>query len=413
MVHLYIDPGTGSMLFTILIGVIGAAIYFFRNLFMKLKFFISGGKVEKSADKIPFVIYSDHKRYWNVFEPICDEFERRGVDVVFYTSSEDDPALSKNYEHVKCEFIGEGNKAFAKLNMLNASVLLATTPGLDVYQWKRSKDVDYYIHIPHSPSDILTYRMFGLDYYDAILVNGAFQGDQVRQLEAIRNIKKKEIEIVGLPYMDRMIQQLKAAKPLEKNDEITVLVAPSWGKSAILGKYGEKFLDAILKTGYHIIVRPHPQSYTSEKELIDNLQKKYPNSDQLEWNRDNDNFEVLRKSDIMISDFSGVIFDFVLVFDKPIIYADTSFDSSPYDAWWVDGPIWSFEVLPRLGNQLKETDFDRMKELIDDGISSSYFTEERQKVREECWQYQGLGAQKTVDYMLHKYEQLSNTEENK
>ena len=36
----------------------------------------------------------------------------------------------------------------------------------------------------------------------------------------------------------------------------------------------------------------------------------FPDSDQIEWNRDADNFEVLRKSDIMISDYSGVIFDF-------------------------------------------------------------------------------------------------------
>ena len=35
---LYIDPGTGSMLFTILIGVLGTALYFLRNVFMKLKY---------------------------------------------------------------------------------------------------------------------------------------------------------------------------------------------------------------------------------------------------------------------------------------------------------------------------------------------------------------------------------------
>ena len=68
---LYIDPGTGSMLFTILIGLIGAAIYSLRMLFVKLRFVISGGKkVEVNKNKIPFVIFSDNKRYWNVFEPI-------------------------------------------------------------------------------------------------------------------------------------------------------------------------------------------------------------------------------------------------------------------------------------------------------------------------------------------------------
>ena len=42
---LYIDPGTGSMLFTILIGVIGASIYSLRMLFIKLRFKLSGGKI--------------------------------------------------------------------------------------------------------------------------------------------------------------------------------------------------------------------------------------------------------------------------------------------------------------------------------------------------------------------------------
>ena len=58
---------------------------------------------------------------------------------------------------------------------------------------------------------------------------------------------------------------------------------------------------------------------------------KYGEGSGVTWNRDNDNFEILKKADIMISDFSGVMFDFALVFDKPIIYADTSFDASVYD----------------------------------------------------------------------------------
>ena len=33
--RLYIDPGTGSMLFTVLLGLIGAAFYSLRMLFIK------------------------------------------------------------------------------------------------------------------------------------------------------------------------------------------------------------------------------------------------------------------------------------------------------------------------------------------------------------------------------------------
>ena len=98
-----------------------------------------------------------------------------------------------------------------------------------------------------------------------------------------------------------------------------MLLAPSWGESAILKKYGEKIIEVLLQTGYHVIVRPHPQSFRSETEMIERIMKAYPDSDQLEWNRDNDNYEVLKRSDILISDFSGVIFDFTLIFDKPVI----------------------------------------------------------------------------------------------
>ena len=68
---LYIDPGTGSMLFTILIGIIGAGIYSLRMLWIKMRFMLSGGKAEMNGNRIPFVIFSDDKRYWKVFEPIC------------------------------------------------------------------------------------------------------------------------------------------------------------------------------------------------------------------------------------------------------------------------------------------------------------------------------------------------------
>ena len=146
---LYIDPGTGSMLFAILIGIFGALGYVLRMAWVKIRFKLSSGKKEITVDKIPYVIFTDDKRYWNVFEPICREFNKRGIDIEYLTASEDDPGLNCNYEHVKPRFIGEGNKAYSKLNFLKASIVLSTTPGLDVYQWKRSREVDCYVHILH------------------------------------------------------------------------------------------------------------------------------------------------------------------------------------------------------------------------------------------------------------------------
>ena len=407
---LYIDPGTGSMLFTVLIGIIGAAIYSVKTFWMKLKFVLSGGKAEKNKDKIPFVIFSDNKRYWNTFEPVCREFDSRGIDVVYMTASPDDPALNNPYEHIKAEFIGEGNKGFAKLNFLNASIVLATTPGLEVYQWKRSKEVDYYVHMLHAPGEITGYRMFGIDYYDALLLNGEFQVRDVRKLEQLRHLPPKELVKIGIPYMDEMAKRLEAAPPIAEHST-TVLLAPSWGSTAMFSVFGGKVIDILLQTGYHIIVRPHPQSFTSEKDLMDELMQKYPESEQLEWNRDNDNFEVLRRSDILISDFSGVIFDVALVYDKPVIYTDLRSNVDPYDAWWLDSPMWTASAFPKIGYRLTSDNIEQLHTLIDSCLMDSQYEKGRKSVQREAWEYKGEGAKRAVDYLLKKYDELNAVKE--
>lgn len=403
---LYIDPGTGGMLFTILFGLFGVVVFSFRVLLMNMKFRMSGGKSAKiNGQKIPLAIFAEHKRYWNVFEPILDELEKRKQKTVYMTCSEDDPAFGKKYEYVTVEFIGKGNKAFSRLNLLNASVLLSTTPSLDVFQWKRSKNVDYYIHIPHAPNDITLYRMFGIDHYDAILLSGEYQEKQIRQLEEKRGLKTKEIELVGIPYMDEMKKKLEASGEAEGHER-TVLLAPSWGESGILSKYGDSIIDALISTGYKVIIRPHPQSFDVEKDMLERLMSKYDDPSKVEWNRDDNNFEVLRRSDILISDFSGVVFDFSLVFDKPVIFTKAKFDPAPYDAYWIEDPLWMFEILPSLGLELTDENIGNIKELIDRCIDDPSFGEGRDRARRETWVNIGEGANRAADFVIRKIDEV-------
>ena len=400
---LYIDPGTGSMLFSLLMALATTAVFVSRELFIRLKFVLSGGKASKAgSSKIPIVIYSDHKRYWNVFKPVCDEAERRGVNITYYTQSSDDPVLSTPYEHIKAEFIGEGNKGFAKLNFLKADVVLSTTPGLDVYQWKRSRNVKWYVHIPHLAGDLTTYRMFGLDFYDTVLLTGNYQGQDVRTLERLRGIKEKELVIVGCTFFDSMRARL-ASSPRPHNEKTCVLVAPSWGKSGILSVYGKRLLDPLAASGLDVVIRPHPQSLTAEKDLLCSLESAYKDCSNVSWNYDNDNFDILNKADVMITDFSGVIFDYTLVFGKPVIYSKIeAFDSSPYDACWLNHELWTFSVLPEMGVELDAEDFNDIKKIIEDAVSNENFRQNRERISGEAWQNKGGAAKAVVDYLTKK-----------
>ncbi len=406
-IRLYIDPGTGSMLFTILLGITGALNYLLKTGLLKLRLNLSRGKkIESGSGKIPIVIFSDDKRYWSVFEPVCREFDRRGVDVVYMTASPDDAALQNPYEHIRGEFIGENDRAFARLNFLDAVIVLSTTPGLDVYQWKRSRNVQYYVHMLHAANEVTGYRMFGLDYYDALMLSGEYQVKDIRALEKLRSLPQKDLVKIGIPYLDEMAERLHADKR-EHSGQTVVLLAPTWGKSSIFGKYGGKIIDELVKTGYHIIIRPHPQSFTSEKKLMEKLMDQYPQSGQIEWNRDSDNYEVLKRADILISDFSGVVFDFALVHDKPVIYADTEFDDSPYDAWWLDTPFWTLTALERIGQKLTKDNLSSLKQMIDACLTEPGYVNGRREVRAETWEHEGEGTKRAVDYLLAKYQKLT------
>ena len=213
---------------------------------------------------------------------------------------------------------------------------------------------------------------------------------------------------MGLPFMDQMRDRI-VSRPVslaESRGEKTVLLAPSWGPSGTLSVYGERIIEALLSTGYLLIVRPHPQSFTAEKELIEKLMTKYPDGEILQWNRDNDNFDVLSRADVLISDFSGVLFDFSLVFDKPVIYTDTSFDKGLYDCFWLDEELWTFKILPKIGIQLTNENLPQLKNLIDQSLEDPRFQKARDEARRETWQYPGEGAKRTVDYLMSKLNTL-------
>jgi len=396
---LYIDPGTGSALFSILIGAAATVYFLGRALIIKLKVVLSGGKAVNTASvEQPFVIYNEGKQYWNVFKPVLDEFEKHKTGLLYLTSSQDDPVFDTSWNFIKPEYIGEGNRAFARLNMLRAGVCLMTTPGLDVYQLKRSKMVKHYAHILHAPSDATMYRLFGFDYFDSVLLTGDYQAEDIKTLERQRNIPEKKLITVGCSYLDVYAEKIKNI-PSEENHPFTVLVSPSWGPSAILTRYGEKLLDPLSVSGWRIIIRPHPQSKKSESEMLEHLQARYKDKSNIEWDFERENIYSLNKADIMISDFSGIIFDYMFLRDKPVLYVSQDFDLRPYDADDLDHELWQFKTVKEAGIELREEDFPGITEVIKNAGDSENLKQARKRARETAWQYPGEAGKRIYEFM--------------
>ncbi len=406
---LYIDPGTGSMLFSILIGAAATLFFVAKAAWIKLKILLSGkkdGSGVVDASYKTYVIYNEGNQYWNVFKPVADEFEKRKIPLMYYTSSKTDPIFDQKYEFVTSEYIGEGNTAFAKLNMLSAGFVLMTTPGLQVYQLKRSKNVKHYSHVLHMPNDATTYRLFGLDYFDSVLLTGDYQKDDIRTLEKNRGINSKDLVTVGCSYLDVLSEKINSI-PAEENHVFTVLVSPSWGEVGVLKRFGERLLDPLAATGWKIIVRPHPQSKKSEADMLKRLEERYKDNANVEWDYNRDNIYSMKKADIMISDFSGIVFDYTFLCNKPVMYVNTDMDLRPYDAYDLNKQLWQFSVLEKMGIKLEEKDFANIKEVIQNASDSPELAEQRKIAKETAWMNIGKAGEKIADYMISTVEKQS------
>ncbi|CAK0751123.1 CDP-Glycerol:Poly(Glycerophosphate) glycerophosphotransferase [Gammaproteobacteria bacterium] len=400
----YIDPGTGSMLFSVMIGLVSVVFFTVRSALIRLRtlpIWYHHDKGYASKNKKEFVIYSEGRQYWNVFRPVIEELDRRAISCHFYTSDESDPGLKYQSNHVKARFIGKGNKAYAMLNMLEADLCLMTTPGLDVYQLKRSKFVKHYTHILHSTDDVTFYRLFGLDYFDSVLLTGEYQKKAIRQLETLRGIKEKKLIVVGCTYLDELKKSLDNLPVVVKTDSnYTVLVSPSWGENGILRKFGMSLLKPLVESNFQVIIRPHPQSAISEKKILDYLMEQLKPYQNVEWDFHRENIHAMQKSDIMISDFSAIVFDYLFLFSRPVIYTSYNFDKRPYDCSDLEEEPWKFQTLNRIGIRLTEDNFMNIREIVLNNIHNRDLQEKIRERRETAYFYPGQAGEKVVDAIL-------------
>ena len=324
----YIDPATGSMLFSALVGILATVYFLSRQLIMKIRLFTPGSVRQRDTHSL--VLYNEGPQYWGVFKPLLEELARRQEPCTYLCASPEDPGLSFESEFIKARYIGQGNRAYFQLNMLEADLMVATTPGLDVLQFKRSRRVKHYCHILHHLNNTATYRLFGIDYYDSVLLNGPHQPGIIRELERHRKTPVKDLRIIGSTYLDSLMEKKRSLSPVE-HDGFTVLVSPSWGPNSLLSRYGTKLLDPLAQSGLNVILRPHPQSSLSEKKLLDRLQEELSVYKNISWDFDKENIYAMQKADVMISDFSSIMFDFIFLFSRPVAVFNFELDPRGFD----------------------------------------------------------------------------------
>lgn len=371
----YIDPGTGSLLVYALLGIASSLYFILKDILYRLYVFAIGkfrktGDTKKINDIAPLVIYSEGKQYFQVFEPILKELINQKIPCTYVTPDKECPVHEIKSPFLNVIVPGNSLVTISFMNHIKCKIVLATTPHLDIYMWKKSKKVEKYVHVFHSPTSVDFYEKYALSFYDIIFSVGPYTQVAQSFLDAKRQLPEKSYYNVGCPYFDSMITQLNSLSVTPKNTK-TILYAPTWGvgRSSFF-TVGRDLIKKLAKSGYNVIFRPHPQFFVSHiqelKTFLDEIKDLSVSLD-----RAASPLVSMSKADLMISDYSGIVFDFTYLFQKPVLLTTSQTSSSGYEVEDLnEDNSYDKKAIHTLGKVLTIDEIENIEKTVSDSLIS-------------------------------------------
>jgi hypothetical protein len=162
--------------------------------------------------------------------------------------------------------------------------------------------------------------------FDVLLSTGP---ECTRTANTFRSIygHKYVIWEVGYPKIDNLLTTQGAAHSQFSGQPLHVIYAPSWGKHTALDVYGLSPVQWAHDAGHSVTIKLHPMSLSSHNDLatggVDWCKaiEPYRNLERVKVIDTAANDDVLRNADVMISDVSGIAYEFILM-EKPVIFLD-------------------------------------------------------------------------------------------
>ena len=301
------------------------------------------------------VFYSESNGFYKYYRGMIDFLLKyTNIPIHYITSDPNDQIfeLAKENEQIKPYFI-DTTKLITLMMKMDADVVVMTMPDLDNFQIKRSyvrKDVKY-IYIPHAMDSLnLTMRTGSMDHFDAVLVTSKNQKEEIEKTEEVYKLPKKELVECGYPLLDEMRADY-AKISLPEDHTKTILIAPSWQKDNIVDSCLDELLEQLKGHDYKVIVRPHPQHVRHMPERMNQLKERFKDDPTVEIQTDFSSNSTVFEADLMITDWSGIAYEYAYTTCKPVLFIDTPMKimNPEYEKIGVEPiNIWMREVLGKV-----------------------------------------------------------------
>jgi hypothetical protein len=270
------------------------------------------------ATRYPVIFYAENAYYFQYFRRLFEALRERKVKICYITSDRNDPVLAFQDENTDVVF-SKSTLAFA-FSRLQADLVIMTMPDLGQYLFKRSKAVKKYLYLFHAlVSTHQQYRLHAFDHYDTILLAGPHQEREIREAEARYDLPQKELVPYGYPLLDDLVQK-STSIPVQKDE---ILIAPSWYEQGILQTCIHPLVKVLAVTNYTVRIRPHPEFIKRNKQAFRQLETAAKKNSRISIDTKPSLLDSLLQANHLITDRSGIAFEFTLVRNSPVIFIDT------------------------------------------------------------------------------------------
>ncbi len=278
------------------------------------------------ANRRVIVFYSEGWGHWAhlepVIRPLLDDHNRT---VSYLTSSRNDPGLVFGHPKFDAFLIGEGSARTMLFRTIEAGVMVTSTSDLDTFYLKRSLNPVHYVFIQHSfNSSHMSYQPGAWDHFDTIFCVGPHHVKETRARERLYDLPRKEAFEHGYGRLDAILARARERMPpaRQPDEPLRLLVAPSWGANSLLNSHGETLIEVLLRSGYLLTVRPHPETRRLTPNVLDRIVRRFGNMANFSYEEDISSQDSLHEADLMVSDWSGAAHEFAFGLERPVLYVD-------------------------------------------------------------------------------------------
>jgi len=346
------------------------------SLFLKeFKEFYNFLRIKKEEREVVF--YSEDASYFTFFEGIINYLNTNyDIKFCYVTSDINDPMLSKEEAKIRSFYIKHLLGFFILL--LDSKLILMTMPDLNQFHIKKSVRGANHVYLFHNIGSYFhVIRHGGLFYYDTMFCVGPHHIKELRREEELCGLPQRKLVKFGYYRLDKIHREHINWKESHQKDskyKAKILIAPGWGpweeRNSMLDLCGSKLIRKLLESNYEVVLRPHPMTRKKFPKFLNSLYNEFKDFYNFKSEENMSHLQSFHNSDVMISDWSGVVYEYAFGTERPVLFIDVPMkvNNQKYEDFNFD-PI-DIKIRNRIGKVVRLDEIDNIVPIVDELIKN-------------------------------------------